>query len=170
MIIYLLALFVALTVLWLSYWTIVRTVILDSAVDELHMLKSRVDDAIIEGVSGSQSEPAQALSKNLEFPESIRWASFSSAIYARIFNHAEIKTNAVKEQQMFESSPLWIREIWEREVRVSVKAALANAPAWWIPLTVVLFVSVFSRKVENWWKETEMATSKLKVEMSPAMA
>lgn len=170
MMVYFLVSFIALTVLWLTYWTLVRTVILDSAVDELHRLKSRVDFAIIDGVAGSQSEPVQILSKNLQFPESIRWASFSNAVFSRIFNHAEIKTNAAKEQQIFESSPLWIREIWERELRVSVKAALANAPAWWLPLTVVLFVSVFSRKAENWWKETEMATSKLKGEMLPVTA
>jgi hypothetical protein len=170
MLIYLLALFVVLTVLWLSYWTLIRTVILDSAVDELHRLKSTVDFAIIEGVAGSQSESVQVLSNNLEFPESVRWASFSSAVFARIFHHAEIKTSSAKEQQMFESSPVWIREIWERELRVSVKAALANAPAWWIPLSVLLLASVFSRTVENWWKETEMATSKLKMEKMPVMA
>jgi hypothetical protein len=162
--------FLILTVLWLCYWTLIRPIILDSVEDELQRMKSNLDWAIINGTAGSQSEAAQILANDLEYPKSIRWISMSQAIITRIFHRSEVTAVGTKECELFESSPPWIREMWAREIRVSVKAALANSPSCWIPLSIVLLISFFSRKVENWWRDTEKTASKLKFEKLHAPA
>jgi hypothetical protein len=157
--------FVVLTVLWLSYWSLVRPVILDSVEDELIRMKARLDWAIIDGEIGSQSEAAKILEADLEFPSSIRWISLGIAIKNNLSNRVEIAAINAKEQKIFECSPPWIREMWERQTVVSVKAALANSPAWWLPLSMILLVCFFSRQVESWWNDIERATSKARVEL-----
>lgn len=157
--------FLVITAFWLCYWTLVRTVVLDSVVDELSRMKSSLDWAIINGEAGSQSEAAQILASGLEFPSSIRWISIGKAIQRNFFNRAEIAASGAKDQKIFECSPLWIREMWERQTIISVKAALANSPAWWIPLSIILLVCFFSRQVENWWRDTERATIRLRLDV-----
>ncbi len=157
--------FFAFTVLWLCYWTLVRTVILDSVEDELLRMKSNLDWAIINGEIGSQSEAAKILENDLEFSGSIRWISMGIAIRNNFFNRAEIAATSAKEEKIFESSAPWIREMRERQTIISVKAALANSPSWWIPLSMILLVCFFSRQVESWWKNIQRATSKSRVEL-----
>ncbi|HUA68900.1 MAG TPA: hypothetical protein VMA13_10175 [Candidatus Saccharimonadales bacterium] len=161
--------FLTITALWLCYWALVRTVVLDSVVDELSRMKANLDWAIINGTAGSQSEAAQILANGLELPSSIRWISIGKAVQCNLFNRAEIAAAGAKEQKIFECSPLWIREMWERQTIISVKAALANSPAWWIPLSVILLVCFFSKQVENWWRDTERATIRLRLDV-PATA
>jgi len=161
--------FLVLTVLWLCYWSLVRPVILDSVENELVRMKASLDWAIINGEIGSQSEAAKILEGDLEFPSSIRWISLGIAMKNNMSNRVEIAAINAKEQKIFECSPPWIREMWERQTVVSVKAALANSPAWWIPLSIILLVCFFSRQVENWWNDIERATSKARVELPAAV-
>jgi hypothetical protein len=165
----LIVIFLAFTVLWLCYWTLVRPIILDSVVDELVRMKSNLDWAIINGEIGSQTEAAKILENDLEFPSSIRWISMGIAIKNNLSNRAEIAATNAKEQKIFECSPPWIREMWERQTVISVKAALANSPSWWIPLSIILLVCFFSRQVDGWWRSIEIAASKSRAEL-PATA
>jgi hypothetical protein len=161
--------FLVITVLWLCYWTLVRPVILDSVEDELVRMKANLDWAVINGEIGSQSEAAKILESDLEFPSSIRWISLGIALKNNWSSRAEIAAINAKEQKIFECSPLWIREMWERQTVVSVKAALANSPTWWIPLSMILLGCFFSRQVQDWWNDIERATSKARGEL-PAVA
>jgi len=161
--------FLVITALWLCYWSLIRPVVLDSVEDEVVRMKANLDWAIINGEIGSQSEAAKILEGDLEFPSSIRWISLGIAVRNNLSNRAEIAAINAKEQKIFECSPPWIREMWERKTVVSVKAALANSPAWWIPLSMILLVCFFSRQVQNRWNDIERATSKARREL-PATA
>jgi len=152
--------FLALTVLWLCYWTLVRPVVLDSAQDELSRMKSKLDWAIINGEIGSRSQAAQMLGSYLSMPASIRYVSIGMAIKHNLTCRAEIAAIDAKEGLTFEASPVWIREMWERHTVLCMKSALSNSPAWWPPLSVILLVCFFSRQVENWWRHIEIATSR----------
>ena len=162
--------FAVATVVWLCYWAIIRPFILDSAQDELLRMKSTLDWAIIENAVGSKTEAAQRLSKDLEHSDAIRTISLSPAIVARFLRPAEMKTELVKERAVFNNCQPWIREMRQRETQVCVKAALANSPALWLPLALILLAGVFSLKVQQWWEETETATGKLKTEQLPCNA
>jgi|ERR1035441_2079669 hypothetical protein len=153
--------FLFVTIAWLSYWVMVRPVVLDSVVDEMRRMRSSLEWAMIEDAPGSRTEAAQKLLKYLEYGPCVRFLSFGPAAAIRFFNRSEIRAFSVKEREVFEPAPLWIREMWQRHARIGVKAVLANSPIWWIPLSLILLAGLFSRKAEIWWTETEAATSKL---------
>jgi hypothetical protein len=157
------------TVLWLCYWALVRPVILDSVERELVHMKTNLDWAIINGEIGAQSEAAKILERDLAFPSSIRWVSLGIVIKSNLHNRVEMAALNSKEQKIFECSPPWIREMWDRHTVISVKAALANSPSWWLPLSMILLVCFFSMKVQDWWNNIERATSKARIAI-PATA
>jgi hypothetical protein len=162
--------FLTLTVLWLTYWVIVRPIILDSVQDEYRRMRTELDWFIIDGLPSSQSLPAQELSNRLAYSKAIRWISFSQAFIASIFKRSELQAAAAKEREIFESSPSWIRDMKERDGDLTVKAALANSPLWWFPISVWLVAAVFSRQLAGWWYETKIAAKELRVEKLPAAA
>ena len=153
--------FLFLTIAWLCYWVMVRPIILDSVEDETSRMRSSLEWAMIEGQPHADSEAAQKLLKNLECGRFVRFISFGQVAAVRFFNRSEIRALIVKEREVFDSSPIWIRELWQRHARISTKAVLANSPAWWPILAVALLAGLFSKKIENWWAETEAATNKL---------
>lgn len=162
----LLFLFATGTLFWLIYWSLVRPLILDSAVDELRRMRSALDWAIIEGQPGSTTEAAQELSKHLEYCRAVRRHSLSQAIVLGYLSRAEIQAEIVRRRKIFNEGPAWIRDMFNREKEVCMKAALANSPAWWIPLAMILLGSFFSLKLRNWWEQTGAAADKLKCELT----
>src|ERR1022692_2061024 len=165
MITILILVFAVITTLWLFYWAIVRSFILDSAQDELCRMSAALDWAIIEDQIGAKTEAAQQLSKHLEYPEAVRAISLFQAIIARFFRPVEMKTELARERIIFNNSQPWLREMWQRKTQVYVKAAMANSPACWLPLALVLLAGIFSQKIQQWWDETISATEKLKGKM-----
>jgi hypothetical protein len=167
---HLLQIFALSTLAGLFYWAIIRPFILDSAVDELRRMRSKLDWAIINKEAGATTEGARELSKHLEFYEWVRINSFSNAIFFRFTRRAEVKAEAARAREIFDNSPIWIRNMSMRENQVCMKAALANSPAWWIPLAAILLGTVFSMSLQQWWEETEMAAGKLKCDRLPSEA
>jgi hypothetical protein len=162
--------FLASTVLWLTYWVLVRPIILDSVQDEYRRMRSALDWSIINGLPNSQSLQAQELADDLARSNIVRWNSLGQALWFRFSKRAETKAAMEKEREIFESCPLWIRSMKERDEELTVKAALANSPLWWIPLAAVLFIALFSKGVAAWWLETKIAAKELRTENLPATA
>jgi type II secretory pathway component PulM len=158
------------TVVWLCYWAIVRPFILDSAQDELRRMRSALDWAIIEDALGARTEAAQMLSKDLEHSDAIRASSLSPSIVAGLFRRAEVKIEMERERNIYNNCQPWLREMRQRQTQVCVKAALANSPTWWIPLSLILLAGMFSLSIQKWWQETETVTGKLKSEQLPCRA
>jgi hypothetical protein len=144
---------------WLTYWVMVRPLILDSVEDEISRMKFSVEWAFIQDEPAARSEAALKLLNNLQMGRVVRLFSFGQAVVLNYCHRSEIRTLVAKERATFEASPLWIREAWQRHRVLAVKAALANSPAWWIPLAMLLLASVFSRQAEEWWNETGTATT-----------
>jgi len=144
---------------WLTYWVMVRPLILDSVEDELRRMKFSVEWAFIQDEPAAQSEAALRLLNNLKIGRFVRFFSFGQAVILNYYHRSEIRALRAKERATFESAPLWIREAWQRHKIISLKAALANSPTWWIPLAVLLLASIFSKQAEEWWNETGTATT-----------
>ena len=166
----LLAAFLTATVLWLCYWALVRPVILDAVEVEQCELHSIVDWAIIEGLPESQSKPAQHLAANLENSKSTRLMSLGAVMFVVFRHRASIRAAAAKEREIFENSPLWIREIQQKSAQSSIKASLANSPAWWLPLAGLLLAAIFSKRIADWLTDAQTAASKLQSETLPLAA
>lgn len=162
--------FLFFTVLWLTYWALVRPIVLDSVQDEYRRMRAALDWSIIEGLPNAQSLPAKELEKVLADSDSIRWISLSQAFVAAILKRQEVKALELKEREVFESSPTWIRDMRERDIELTVKAALANSPSWWIPISVLLVAAIFSKQVANRWAEMKIAAKELRIEKLPATA
>lgn len=161
----LITIFLIITWAWLTYWIMVRPVILDSVEDELVRMKFSVQWSFIQDEPGAHSEAAQRLLNKLKVGKIIRFISFSHVVVLYANHRSEIRALAAKERASFESAPLWIRDHWQRHRTLSVKAALANSPTWWIPLSALLLARVFSKQAEEWWEGTETAaTNKLMTE------
>lgn len=158
----LLVVFLAGTIAWLFYYTIIRPFLLDSVQDELERMKVEVDWAIIDGMDGAQGPAAQKLRSRLENIHGIRWVTIGQGVCLYHLRKTQIKAETVMEQQMLERSPKWVRDLNSRHTRVVVKAALANSPTWWVPLAFIFLGSVFSRKLENVLANTETAVVELK--------
>jgi hypothetical protein len=133
--------------------------ILDSVEDEISRMKFSLDWAIIQEEPASGSEAAMRLLSGVQMGKVVRFVSFGQAVVWSYCHRSEIKSLSAKERATFESAPLWIREAWQRHRVLSLKAALANSPTWWIPLAMLLLASVFSKKAEEWWNETGTATT-----------
>jgi len=157
---YFILIFLVVTVLWLCFWVLVRPVILDSVESDFSKLRSEIDWAIIEGLPSAQSQSSQKLADDLADPEAVRWISVGPILWANIFKRNEIKLLSAKEREIFESAPSWIRQCKMMEKYLTIKAALLNSPAWWIPLPAILFSTLLSKKVADWWNDAESAASK----------
>src|ERR1035441_4950757 len=144
---------------WLTYWVMVRPLILDSVEAEVSRLRFSVEWAFIQDDPGAGSEAAQMLLNSLKFGKFVRFVSFGQAVLMQHYHHSEIKALAAKERMVFAAAPLWIREAWQRHRMVSVKAPLANRPVWWSPLAVLLLAGVFSQKAKDLWDAAETATA-----------
>jgi hypothetical protein len=162
--------FCAITLLWLVYWVMIRPIILDSVREEYRRLRTQLDWAIIEGLPNAESLPAKELEKAFARSDSVRWVSLSPAFFMSISRRQETKALEVKEREIFESSPKWIRDMRERDLELTIKAALANSPLWWFPLSAILVVAVFSKEVSNRWAEMKIAANEIRVEGLPASA
>jgi hypothetical protein len=158
------------TVLWLTYWVLVRPIILDSVQREYRSMRSELDWNIINGLPSSQSLPAQELSADLAHSDLIRWNSFSQAFWFHFRRRAEIKAALAREGEIFQSSPQWIRAMKGRDEELIMKACLANSPLWWFPIAVLLIGAVFSQSVSIWWSETKIAAKELRTEKLPCPA
>lgn len=158
----LIGIFAATTVLWLCYLALVRPLVLDSVEYELSRMRAQLDWDMIDDTAGSRSESAKLLEKTLRSYPGIRWISISQAICYMRSNPAEIKALTAKEREVYRDAPAWVRDMQRRQRELSMKAALANSPSWWIPLAAILLCSFFSKKVEEFWTETETATNGLK--------
>ena len=158
---FLIIFFLATTVSWLCYWVLVRPVILDAVQIELAELRSAVDWAIIDGLPEAQSKPAQQLATDLKQFQSARMISLSVVIFVVLRHRATVKAITAKDKVIFENSPVWIREIRQKKAQLSIKAALANSPTWWIPLAALSVATVFSKRVADWLTDTQTAASKL---------
>jgi len=154
----LILLFLAITVLWLCYWVVVRPIVLDSVDDQLRQLHSELDWAVIEDRSGARSEAAQHLVRVLQCSPAFRSMSLSPVVLIGRFKRVEIAAQWSKERALFEQAPHWIREMWVQRARLNLKATLANSPAWWGPLAILLLAGVFSQQVQNWWEQLAAAT------------
>lgn len=124
-------------------------------------MDSQLEWAMIEGVSGAQSESAQVLQKSLKLYKTARWISISQVIWTLRSNPAEVKALRVKVGEIFKTAPAWVKDMKHRQEVLAMKSALANSPSWWIPLAAVLLFAFFSKTVEQFWKDTEMATAGL---------
>jgi hypothetical protein len=160
----LLIIFLTATLLWLIYWAIVRQSILDAVEDDLAHLRNRVEWFIIDGAPESQSKSAQILVSEIDCDGFIRWLSFSQIAVDLICNRKRIKIDAAKEKRIFEASPQWIREARNINTALTLKAALANSPTWWIPLPAILLGAMFSWQISDWWNDVESSASKLRSE------
>src|SRR5690242_20020357 len=149
-------------ILWLFYWAVVRQSILDAIEDDLSSLKDRVAWHIINESEGSKSRSAYILTDEIPNNGFIYWISFSSVVFHLYKHRAKIKAEAARDRQIFEASPKWIRETREEVARLSIKAALANSPIWWGPLSVILLCALFSKKVMDWWNDAENTASQLR--------
>ena len=152
---------------WLTYWVMVRPLLLDSVEDEISRIKFSVEWAFIQDEPSARSEAALKLLNSLQMGRVARFFSFGQAVVFNYLHHSEIRTLAAKERATFEAAPLWIREAWQRRRVLSLKAALANSPIWWIPLAILLLASVFSKQAEEWWNETGTATTAKLLEECP---
>lgn len=156
---YIFAIFLLITLGWLVYWVMVRPLILDSVEDEISRMTFQLKWSFIRDEPGAQSEAAQRLLKNLKMSKIVRYISFSQAVFFNLQRRSEIKAVAAKERATFENAPSWIRDGWQRHNMLAVKAALANSPTWWLPLSLLLLASVFSRQAEQWWNEARTAAA-----------
>lgn len=159
---FLIILFLATTILWLCYWVLTRPVILDAVQIEQAELRSAVDWAIIEGLPESQSKPAQQLAADLEKSKSARLMSLGAVIFIVFRHRATVRAMTTKDNEIFGNSPVWIREIQQKNAQLSIKAALANSPSWWIPLAVLSVAAVFSKRIADWLMDTQTAASKFR--------
>ena len=151
--------FLALTLLWLMYWTMVRPVILDGVEYELQALKTRVDWSILEGLPDAESRPASELAQELRDSISIRHISLGLILCVLIRHRPQMKAKLSKEREVFHECPAWIREIRNRNLELSTKAALVNSPLWWIPISFLLLMAYFSMKISNWWTDAQITAS-----------
>lgn len=145
--------FLAATISWLFYWAIVRQSIVDSVEDDLNNLKDKVTWNIINDAPGSRSKSAQLLVEQVENNSFIAWISFTQVAICLFRNRTKIRTEAAREMAAFESSPKWILDARDLNARLTVKAALANSPVWWIPLPAILLGGIFSKQVLDWWSD-----------------
>jgi hypothetical protein len=162
--------FLAGTVLWLTYWVLVRPIILDSVQNEYRRMRSELDWSIINGLPNSQSLPAKELANDLAYSDLIRWNSIGQAFWVHFTKRAEIKAAVEKEREIFQSSPSWILTMKERDEELTVKASLANSPLWWFPIAVMLVGAIFSRRIAIWWSETKVAAKEIRTEKFPIAA
>jgi len=146
-------LFLALTVAWLFYWAIIRQSILDSVKDDLDKLRNEVDWKIINNAEGSRSKAAQKLVLEIHSNRFICWMSLGQIVYCMVQNRVKIKAEAARERAIFESSPKWITDARVENIRLTMKACLANSPTWWPFLAVTLLCAIFSKKVSAWWND-----------------
>lgn len=156
--------FLTLTILWLVHWAVIRPIMLDSVERELLRMKSTVDWSIIDELPHSQSFQSQALAKSLECPRCVRHISIGPALYILIKRRAEIRTEEARQRDTFQNSPGWMRDLIRRNGRITMKAALANSPTWWIPLSAVLLGAYFSIKISEFLQEFEIAAEKSRTE------
>ena len=161
---FLIIFFLVATILWLCYWVLMRPVILDAVQIDHAELRSAVDWAIIDGLPESQSKPAQQLAIDLEKSNAIRFISLGAVIFVVIRHRSQVRAMTARDKEIFESSSVWIREIRQKKAQLSIKAALANSPSWWIPLAVLSVAAVFSKRIADWITDTETAASKFRPE------
>ena len=154
--------FFAATILWLFYWAVVRQSIVDSVEDDLASLRNKVAWSIINNAPGSGSKSAQLLLEEVDNNGFTCWISFSQVALYLLKNRSKIKTEAAREMAAFEASPRWIRDAKDLNARLTVKAALANSPVWWIPLPIILLSAVFSKQVMDWWNDAGNTATQLR--------
>jgi len=154
--------FLAVTIMWLFYWAIVRQSIVDSVEDDLNNLRDHVTWHIINDSPGCQSKSAQLLAEEVHNNSFICWISFSQIAICLFNNRTKIKTEAARETAAFEASPKWIRDARELNARLTIKAALANSPVWWIPLPLILLSAIFSKQVLDWWNDAGSTATQLR--------
>lgn len=161
------AIFMAMTVLWLVYWALVRPVILDGVDQELATMRERVDWAIIEDEPGAQSRAAQRLLSGLHRGK--RFLSLSNIIYFAMRFPAHIKAEIARDREIFADAPKWVIELRNRNAELAVKAALINSPFWWGPIAVLLLLAVLSQKMAARLRDTgEAAVILREDELCPA--
>lgn len=160
MTVFLISVFSVWTILWLTYWMLLRPYLMDSVRTDFYELKASLDWAIIENYPGSQSESAGELVKHLSHSTGIRAASLSPAIYFQFAHKAEINAQVARHRILINGSPDWLKKMWMQAAQLSMKSALTNSPFLWLPLALVLLAAVFSYKAAQWWKQTtEVATT-----------
>ena len=140
--------FLGITVLWLCYWAVVRPVILDSVVNELYSIRDKLEWAIIQGHPDAQTRATTYLLKKVENPELVRYVSIGAALFISLLSRSETITEVERSRLAFESCPEWIKKLQERHQVLSLKAALANSPFWWVPVAGFLLASVFSVEIQ----------------------
>src|ERR1039458_433568 len=99
--------FLLLTWVWLTYWVMVRPMILDSVEDEISRMKFSLDWAIIQEEPASGSEAAMRLLSGVQMGKVVRFVSFGQAVVWSYCHRSEIKSLSAKERATFESAPLW---------------------------------------------------------------
>jgi hypothetical protein len=151
----LIVLFLSATVLWLIYWAIIRRSIIDSVEDELGTLRDKVYWNIIDGAAGAQSKAASVLADDLELNECSFYISFSVIALGAFKNRSKMRAEFARQKELFDSSPKWIQDANNDNTRLLIKAALANSPTWWVPIAIILFGAVFSKKAMNWWDDIQ---------------
>lgn len=139
---------------WLFYWEILRPVILRAVQVRMRRLRSHVELMRLEDAVGSNTEAGQALSQLLTNAEMTLSVSLTQVALFMHGHKAETTARIEKNRQLFEESPSWIRKARERNSDLCLAAALANSPAWWVPLGLLIVFSYFSAQLRNWWRRT----------------
>ncbi len=125
----LIGIFASVTLLWLVYWGLLRSALLNVVKDDLDALRSRVDWAIIEGREGSQSEACHQLEFVLRHSQLIWFVSFSQFVVSMWIKRREIAALRAERSRLFNESPAWIRETQKNCAWLFIRAALLNSPA-----------------------------------------
>jgi hypothetical protein len=154
--------FLSVGILGLLYWSVVRQSILDSIEDDVAALKNHISWQIIKEAEGSRSPSAQCLIDEVEASKFLCWISFSQIVVYLIQNRAKIKAEAEREAAVFAASPKWIKDARMFNSRLTIKAALANSPVWWLPLALILLCGLFSMSVANWWNDAGNSAAQLR--------
>lgn len=154
--------FLPATILWLFYWAVVRQSIVDSVEDDLANLKDQVAWNVINNLPGSQTKSAQRLIEEVADNSFVGWISFSQIALYLFRNRTQIRAESARELATFEASPKWIRDARDINARLTIKAALANSPVWWIPLPIILLGAIFSKQVLDWWNDAGTTATQMR--------
>lgn len=154
--------FILLSLAWAVYWAVIRPVLLQKVMYDFEVLRSSVDWSIIEEQPFSSGKAAQRLASDLETSAAAQSLSVGVILYFCHKNRAELRARAAEETERFRDLPGWLREAHQKDIQLTLKAALLNSPIWWMPIAIIYLLAVFSQKVQVWWNEVSLGAVEAK--------
>lgn len=149
-------------VVWATYWTLVRPALLQKVTSDFEQLRSEIDWAIIDGLPQSHSQAAVQLASSLEFSSGANSLSLGVIMYFSWSRKAEMRARVASDSGLYASMPTWLKEAHQRDMKLTLKAALLNSPFWWPAIAVVALLTHFSQKVDKWWSDVSFAATAFK--------